>query len=174
MRDTSSVASDLQRRDGMRPSDEARQRAADALRSHYAAGRLDEDELERRVELAYAAATRADLKKLFRDLPWDPRSRERYEGFWRFQRNVLRGHTAAYVGVNSALVGIWAATGGGEFWPAGSLGGWGAFLGGHWALAYATRRSARTSSGRAALRSGSSGSRRRALANARRLGRSRT
>jgi hypothetical protein len=141
VRDTPSVGSDLQRRDQMRPSDEARERAADALRSHYAAGRLDEADFESRVELAYAAATRADLKALFRDLPWDPRSRARAEAFWGFQRRMLRAHGAAYLGVNSGLVGIWAATGGGEFWPAGSLAGWGAFLGGHWAIARAVRKS---------------------------------
>ena len=135
------MASDLQRRDQMRPSDEARQRAAEALRAHYAEGRFDERELERRVELAYAAQTRADLKALFRDLPWDPRSRARSEAFWGFQRRMLRAHTAAYVGVNGGLVGIWAATGAGEFWPAGSLAGWGAFLGGHWAIALAVRKS---------------------------------
>ena len=135
------MASELQRRDQLRPSDEARQRAADALRSHYAAGRIDDAELERRVERAYAAATRADLKALFTDLPWDPRSRARYEAYWGFQRRLLRAHTAAYVGVNSGLVGIWAATGGDEFWPAGSIAAWGAFLGGHWALAFAVRKS---------------------------------
>ena len=125
----------------MRPSDDARQRAADALRAHYAEGRLDEVELERRVELAYAASTRVDLKALFRDLPWDPRSRARADRFWGFQRRLLRTHAAAYVGVNSGLVGIWALTGGGEFWPAGSIAGWGAFLGGHWAIARAGRKS---------------------------------
>ena len=125
----------------MRPSDGARQNAADALRSHYAAGRLDETEFERRVELAYAAATRADLKALFRDLPWDPRSRARSDAYWGFQRRILRAHTAAYAGVNGGLVGIWALTGGGAFWPGGSLAGWGAFLGGHWAIAHAVRRS---------------------------------
>jgi len=143
VRDTSSVASQLQPREQMLPSDQARQRAADALRVHYAEGRLDDTEFERRVELAYAAQTRADLKALFGDLPWNPRSRERVEGFWRFQRNMLRAHGAAYVGVNGGLVGIWALTGGGEFWPAGSLAGWGAFLGGHWAITRAMRRSRR-------------------------------
>jgi hypothetical protein len=123
----------------MRPSDEARERAAQALRSHYADGRLDEAELERRVELAYAARKRADLKALFRDLPWDPRSRDRREGFWRFQSRILRTHAAAYVGVNGGLVGIWALTGGGAFWPAESIAGWGAFLGGHWAILRAAR-----------------------------------
>ena len=125
----------------MRPSDEARQRAADALRAHYAEGRLDEVELERRVELTYAASTRADLKALFRDLPWDPRSVARSEARWGFQRRLLRAHAAAYAGVNSGLVGIWALTGGGEFWPGGSIAGWGAFLGGHWAITRAVRKS---------------------------------
>jgi hypothetical protein len=123
----------------MRPSDEARQRAADALRTHYAEGRLDEAELERRVGLAYAAHTRADLKALFRDLPWNPRSRDRADGFWRFQTSMLRTHAAAYTAVNGGLVGIWALTGAGEFWPAESIAGWGAFLGGHWALLRAAR-----------------------------------
>ena len=173
MRDTSSVGYELQsRRDGMRPSDEGRENAARALRAHYADGRLDDAELERRVELAYAARTRSDLKALFRDLPWDPRSRARRDGFWNFQRSMLRTHAAAYAGVNGGLVGIWALTGGGEFWPAGSLGGWGAFLGGHWAMAYAVRKAARRERG--ALRSASSASRRRAIASARRPGRSRT
>ena len=143
MRDTSSVPSELQRRDDMRPSDEARQRAADALRAHYADGRLDEVELERRVELAYAARTRRDLKALFRDLPWSPRSRARSESFWRFQRTMLRTHGAAYVVVNGGLVGIWALTGGGEFWPAQSIAGWGALVGGHWAVLRAASRSRR-------------------------------
>ena len=165
------MGSELQRRDQMRPSDEARQNAADALRSHYAAGRFDESELERRVGQASAAQTRADLKALFRDLPWDPRTRARSEAFWGFQRRILHAHTAAYAAVNSGLVGIWAATGAGDFWPAGSLGGWGAFLGGHWAIAYAIRRSRGASSGRASLRSGSARSQRRAVASARRLGR---
>lgn len=143
MRDTSNVGSQLQSRDAMRPSDRARQAAADALRVHYAEGRIDEPEFERRVELAYAARTRADLKALFRDLPWNPRSRERAAGFWRFQQSMLRTHAAAYVVVNGGLVGIWAATGGGDFWPAESIAGWGAFLGGHWALLRAGRGSRR-------------------------------
>ncbi|MGH2941605.1 MAG: DUF1707 SHOCT-like domain-containing protein, partial [Solirubrobacteraceae bacterium] len=84
----------------MRPSDDARQRAAEALRTHYAEGRLDEHELERRVELAYAAQTRADLKALFRDLPWDPRARDRADGFWRWQTSLLRTHAVAYTAVN--------------------------------------------------------------------------
>ena len=157
-----------QRRDQIRPSEHARNRAASALREHYAAGRFDEVELERRVELAYAATSRSDLKALFRDLPWDPRSRDRRDGWWLFQRNLFRAHGVAYVGINGMLVGIWAATGQGEFWPAESIAGWGAFLGGHWAILRAAMPA------RARRRSASAGSLRRATASARQLGRPRT
>ena len=157
----------------MRPSDEARENAAHALRAHYADGRLDDAELERRVGLAYAARTRSDLKALFRDLPWDPRSRRRREGFWDFQRRMLRSHAVAYVGVNGGLVGIWALTGG-AFWPAETIAAWGAFLGGHWALLRAAAPSRRPKPARAARRSVSAGRRRRGTASARQLGRPRT
>ena len=130
-----------QQRDQIRPSDHARNRAAAALREHYDDGRLDDLELERRVELAYAATTRGQLKALFRDLPWDPRSRERRDDFWRFQRDLFRAHGIAYVGVNGLLVGIWAATGQGDFWPAGSIAGWGAAFGSHWMVLRAVAKS---------------------------------
>ena len=132
-----------QQRDQIRPSDHARNRAAAALREHYADGRLDDVELERRVELAYGATSRGQLKALFRDLPWNPRSRDRSEGFWRFQRNLFRAHGVAFATVNGLLVGIWAATGQGEFWPAGSIAGWGAFYGAHWMVVRAMHRSRR-------------------------------
>ena len=42
-------------------------------------------------------------------------------------------HLAAYVVVNTALIGLWSATGGGAFWPAASLIGWGLGLSSqHW------------------------------------------
>jgi hypothetical protein len=46
-----------------------REAAASALSEHFAAGRLDQDELEERLDRAYAAKTGADLELLFRDLP---------------------------------------------------------------------------------------------------------
>ena len=125
----------------MRPSDYARERAAQALREHYAEGRLDDRELERRVELAVNAQTRGELKALFRDLPWNPRSRDRREGRWRFQRNLFRAHGVTYLGVNGMLVGIWAATGQGDFWPAESIAGWGAAFGMHWMFVRTLKRS---------------------------------
>jgi hypothetical protein len=47
----------------------ARAPAASALSEHFAAGRLDQDELEERLDRAYAAKTGADLEPLFQDLP---------------------------------------------------------------------------------------------------------
>jgi hypothetical protein len=42
---------------------------AEGLRSHFAAGRLEVDDLERRLQLALRAETTADLEALSRDLP---------------------------------------------------------------------------------------------------------
>jgi hypothetical protein len=41
------------------------------------------------------------------------------------RRDVV-SHIAAYVVVNVFLVGVWALTGAGYFWPAWVIGGWGA------------------------------------------------
>ena len=46
-----------------------REAAASSLSEHFAAGRLDQDELEERLDRAYAAKTAADLEPLFQDLP---------------------------------------------------------------------------------------------------------
>ena len=46
-----------------------REAAASALSEHFAAGRLDQHELEERLDRAYAARTGADLEPLFQDLP---------------------------------------------------------------------------------------------------------
>src|SRR5215468_5854523 len=53
----------------MRVSDSDRERAADVLREAAGHGRITMDELEERLELAYAAKTYADLAALTRDLP---------------------------------------------------------------------------------------------------------
>ena len=41
------------------------------------------------------------------------------------KRRGLQGGLVAYVVVNAALVAVWAATGGGYFWPGWVLGLWG-------------------------------------------------
>ncbi len=53
----------------LRASDADREAAVDALRRHAAAGRLDVDELDERVEKAYAAKMLSELAELQVDLP---------------------------------------------------------------------------------------------------------
>jgi hypothetical protein len=53
----------------IRIGDAEREAAVTAIGEHYAAGRLDRDELEERIEAAWRARTRADLAVLFADLP---------------------------------------------------------------------------------------------------------
>jgi hypothetical protein len=51
------------------------------------------------------------------------RARQRIE-----KRRELQSHVVAYVVINAFLIGIWATTGAGYFWPGWVLGGWGVGL----------------------------------------------
>jgi hypothetical protein len=53
----------------IRASDAERERVVAFLREHALAGRLDSDELEERIGLAYGARYVGDLERLIRDLP---------------------------------------------------------------------------------------------------------
>jgi hypothetical protein len=53
----------------MRVGDAEREATAAELREHYASGRLTLDELNDRIDKAFAAKTRGDLDGLMRDLP---------------------------------------------------------------------------------------------------------
>ena len=53
-------------------SDAEREAAVERLRSGAGEGRLDHDELERRVHAAYTARTRAELERVTADLPPPP------------------------------------------------------------------------------------------------------
>src|SRR3712207_2553676 len=123
----------------MRASDADRERAADLLRQHYGAGRLSEDELDQRVESAYAARTTGELAELTTDLPAvrTPRSTpaRRRSGL----ETSVRIHLTIYLVVNLGLILIWAASGGGYFWPIWPILGWGIGLGGHAAPLLAQR-----------------------------------
>jgi hypothetical protein len=57
----------------IRVSDAERNSVAELLGQHYAEGRLDQAELDERVNAAMAAKTRGDLAGMFDDLP-DPES----------------------------------------------------------------------------------------------------
>ena len=96
----------------MRASEAEREEAVAELRGHAAAGRLDIDELERRVGAAFAATTREELAELRRDLPALPQS-------------DFREHLRVFVAVQLLLVAIWALTGAGYFWPVWPFMGWG-------------------------------------------------
>jgi len=102
----------------LRVGDREREETADALREHAAAGRLDPEELEERLEAAYRARTRVDLDRLTYDLPARealPVRRER--SLPADARRLIYGAMAADV----LALAIWAAAGaeGGwdEFWP---------------------------------------------------------
>lgn len=100
----------------MRASEAEREAAVDELRRHAAAGRLDVDELESRVESAFAARTREELADLRADLPSLSR-RRRSSGF--------AAHLRSFAAVNAMFVAIWALDGFGYFWPVWPFMGWG-------------------------------------------------
>src|SRR3954465_4277036 len=59
---------------GLRASDAERERVAEALRRHHLDGRLDTEELQARLERAYAARTTGELRPLLADLPGERRA----------------------------------------------------------------------------------------------------
>jgi hypothetical protein len=61
----------------VRVSDADRERVADLLRTHAAAGRLETAELEERLERTYAARYGSDLTAVLAELPPEPAPRAR-------------------------------------------------------------------------------------------------
>ena len=104
---------------GMRASDEDRERVVAELRDHAVAGRLDTDEFEQRLQVAYAARTTDELQALRRDLPATPEQlalahRERRAHLIR--RTVQE--TGGSLGAFAVCTIIWVASGAsGFFWP---------------------------------------------------------
>lgn len=116
---------------GLRVSDRERERAVELLSEHVAEGRLSLEELDARTDGALAARTRGELAALTRDLPTrgsdDPPAAART----RMTRGALpdlSGQVVAFVAVNVLLVAVWAVSGGGYFWPAWPILGWGLAL----------------------------------------------
>ena len=132
-----------------RASDAERERAMVVLRRHYAAGRIDADELERRVERATRASYRHELTALFADLPRHAGVRLR-GAVQAVDRAALRAHATTFAIVNAGLVALWALTGAGAFWPAWTIVPWGAGLLLHARLSRAFRRALRGPRRRAA------------------------
>ncbi len=109
----------------VRASDADRDRCARALRHHYAEGRLDDEELEERLELATRARTQNELSALVRDLPRVPRRGG------PLSRAAVRTHAITFSAVNGGLAAVWAATGEGLYWPGPVLALWSVALAGH-------------------------------------------
>jgi Domain of unknown function (DUF1707) len=104
---------------GLRASDEDRERLVDELNEHAVAGRLDTDELEERLQSAYAARTTAELDALRRDLPVTPRQTALSHARRRSQltRRMLQ-EAGGSLGAFIVCTIIWAADGAsGQFWP---------------------------------------------------------
>ncbi len=102
----------------LRPSDAERERALGTLKAHYAEGRLSTEELEARIEDVYRSRSRTEVAVYLRDLPLRGVRRLVVSRARRIQRALLRMHLFTYTTANASLVGVWALTGQGVFWPA--------------------------------------------------------
>ena len=106
----------------LRASDEDRERLAQEIREHFAAGRLNEDELDERVQAAYAARTQAELDRVRADLPQLPvsaaqRKAELVERRGELQRRLLQQSGGGLVPFAICTL-VWLAAGAhGAFWP---------------------------------------------------------
>ena len=89
----------------VRVGDADREATAAELREHYASGRLTLEELNERLDQAFAAKTRADLNTVMRDLP-------------------SAGRAAAGAPLASSGVGPGSAGSGGSARSGASSGGW--------------------------------------------------
>jgi uncharacterized membrane protein YccC len=107
----------------LRASDQDRERTAAEIRTHFAEGRLTEDELSERLDAVYRARTQGELQALRRDLPMLPATRAQARAELAERRRRLRGEVIQQTG--TALVPflictvIWLFAGAqGSFWPA--------------------------------------------------------
>jgi hypothetical protein len=108
--------------DGYRASDQQRDEAAQLLREHFAAGRLSQEELDERVQQAYAAKTEQQLQELLRDLPGLPATPKQQKAELVARRSQLQRRLIQEMGGGLALfvvcVVVWLASGAqGQFWP---------------------------------------------------------
>jgi hypothetical protein len=120
----------LANRPELRASDDERENVVEQLREHHTAGRLSTDELEERVDRAFASTTHGELDALLKDLPRLP-DRARGERRRELARRAFYAHVRTYVQVMVLLVVIWALTGADYFWPVWPALGWGIGLAMH-------------------------------------------
>jgi hypothetical protein len=107
----------------LRASDAERERTATLLREHTATGRLTPEELDERLDVAYAARTVGELDALVHDLPASADAAGRRTPPARSAaREAARSRLLHAIGlavlVSAAATVIWLATGAdGVFWP---------------------------------------------------------
>jgi uncharacterized protein DUF1707 len=106
----------------IRASDADREQAAEALREHFAAGRISEEELSDRVAAAYRATTMQEIEQLWVDLPRLPASPLAHRAELAQRRAELRPQLLQHAGGAFApfivCTIIWVASGASEsFWP---------------------------------------------------------
>jgi hypothetical protein len=106
----------------LRASDEQRDRTAQEIREHFAAGRLTDDELNQRVQAVYDARTEQDLKRLLADLPKLPATPAQQKAELVARRRHLQRRMIQEAGGGAALfllcTVIWLTSGAsGQFWP---------------------------------------------------------
>lgn len=110
----------------MRASDREREQHIDALCRHAGDGRLTFDELEQRIECAYAARTQDELAAALFGLPTLVDAGAQPRQLVAAKRHGLGGaELAPYVVVNVLLIATWALSGAGFFWPIWAILGWG-------------------------------------------------
>jgi hypothetical protein len=101
----------------VRASDADRERVAKLLSDHAAAGRLTAEELDERLDAAYAARTTGELDALLGDLPATPGAPPPDPAREVARRRLAHRAGAAVIAI-VLCVGIWAASGAqGSFWP---------------------------------------------------------
>jgi hypothetical protein len=106
----------------LRASDEQRERAVQDLREHFATGRLNQEELDERVQRAYDARTEQQLHELLADLPRLPVSPKQQKAELAARRRHLQRRLIQETGGGIALfaicLAIWVIDGAsGQFWP---------------------------------------------------------
>jgi len=103
---------------GSRPSTSERERALAALKMRYSEGRLSLEELEARVERVYTSVRRSEVLAFMWAMPLQTMRWVALRRVRRLQSTVLRFHAATFATLNATVLGIWALTGEGTFWPA--------------------------------------------------------
>jgi hypothetical protein len=103
----------------LRASDEDREQLITELNEHAVAGRLSTDELEERLQAAYAARTTGELDALRRDLPVSRRHVELSQAARRshLTRRLIQ-EAGGSLGLFVLCTSIWLVSGAqGQFWP---------------------------------------------------------